>query len=116
MDELRLTDEDFVFMYAGPLTVEKGIDELIMAFDDMKYTVMGNKPNVRLLLLASTPPDFQSLSPKALKILNQERRIITTDFRDDLRPYFAIADCFVYASHLVGFQGVVLQEIAMGFV
>lgn len=116
MEELRLTDEDFVFMYAGPLTVEQGIEELIMAFDDMKYTVMGNKPNVRLLLLASTPPDFQSLSPKALKILNQERRIITTDFQDDLRPYFAIADCLIYPSHREGFPEVVLQAGAMGLV
>ena len=46
----------------------------------------------------------------------KERRIITTDFQDDLRPYFAIADCLIYPSHREGFPEVVLQAGAMELV
>lgn len=115
-DKLGLTDEDFVFLYVGALSPQKGIEELIMAFEDMKYTVLGKKPNVRLLLIGSTSSDIKELSPKVRKILKEEKRIIKIDFPEDLRPYFAIADCLVYPSHREGFPIIVMQAGAMGLV
>lgn len=115
-DELGLTDDHFVFMYAGPLTSEEGVNELVAAFDDMKYTVMGGKSKVRLLLVASTAADPQSLSDKTIKTINKERRIITTEYQEDLRPYLAISDCLVYPSPKMGFPRKVMEAGAMGLV
>jgi len=108
--ELGIKDEDFVFIFVGRLVADKGINELITAFDNiLKYN---NK--AKLLLVGAQEPKLDPLDKKTLKIMSQNRNIIEVGFQADVRPYFSISNALVFPSYREGFPNVVMQAGAMG--
>lgn len=52
--------------------------------------------------------------PVVRRIIFENERIVFSGWKDDIRPYLAASDVFVFPSYREGFPNVVLQAGAMG--
>ncbi len=106
---LNIFNADFVFIYIGRLVSDKGINELVAAFDKLSHK---NK-NVKLLLVGNFENHLDPLITETYEILNHNKSIISVGFQDDVRPYFAVSNALAFPSYREGFPNVVLQAGAM---
>lgn len=105
----QIQKQDFVFIFVGRLVEEKGINELISAF-----VAIPNKDNrLKLMLVGPREELLYPLNEKTLKVISSNTNIIETGWQDDVRPFLALADVFVFPSHREGFPNVVIQAGAM---
>ncbi len=107
---LGIYQSDFVFLFVGRLVGDKGINELVSAFEDLKL-IPENK-NIKLLLVG--PGEAQDpLHPETVRSIHSNKNIISVGYQKDVRPYFAISDSLVFPSYREGFPNVVMQAGAM---
>lgn len=108
--DLGFSDTDFVYIFVGRLVKDKGIEELINAFERLnsKY------PDTQLLLVGPLEQDLDPISGLTLQLIHKHPNIKAVGYQDDVRPYFKMASCLVFPSHREGFPNVVLQAGAMG--
>lgn len=107
---LNIQEEDFVFIFVGRLVSDKGITELVRAFDNINKEISKTK----LLLVGPLEPELDPLSPETEKIIQLNEAIITVGYQNDVRPYFGIADVLTFPSYREGFPNVVMQAGSMG--
>lgn len=105
--KLGICKGDFIFLFAGRLVTDKGINELVLAFQKLEYE------NIKLVLLGDYEIDLDPLSQQTLEVIKSNKRIITPGFVNDVRLYFSISDVFVLPSYREGFPNVLLQAGAM---
>jgi len=110
MSALSITPQDFVFIFVGRLVADKGINELISAFKSLSE----GKKKTKLLLVGPLETALDPLKPETLETIKSNPNIATAGYQQDVRPYFAIADCLVFPSYREGFPNVVMQAGAMG--
>ncbi len=109
-ESLHIPKEDFLFVFIGRLVTDKGINELVHAFDRL-----GQKhPHIGLVLVGPQEPELDPLLPETTAIIAAHQRIYTTGYQQDVRPYLAFAKALVFPSYREGFPNVVLQAGAMG--
>jgi glycosyltransferase involved in cell wall biosynthesis len=101
-------DQQFVFTYVGRIVGDKGINELVTAFD-----LLSKQKHVILILVGWRENDLDPLLPRTEAILKQNKSIIHVGYQIDVRPYFAISDVLVFPSYREGFPNVVMQAGAM---
>ena len=101
---------DFVFIYVGRLVGDKGINELISAFNQ----VLVLNDSVKLLLVGPLEPELDPLESQTMEWIKTDPNIISVGYQKDVRPYFSIADALVFPSYREGFPNVVMQAGAMG--
>ncbi len=111
-NSLGIKPEDFVFVFVGRLVKDKGINELINAFSQIRK--FANSQICKLVLVGTFETELDPLLPETLKEIETNPNIISVGFQKDVRPYFAISDCLVFPSYREGFPNVVLQAGAMG--
>lgn len=106
---LGIPDSDFVFVFVGRIVKDKGVHEMIEAFSllQKKYT------NTTLLLVGPFEDDLDPISESTKKILNKHPKILTTGYREEVRPFYALSNALVFPSYREGFPNVVLQAGAM---
>ncbi len=109
-NELGIAADDFVFLFAGRLVIDKGLRELVNAFDE----VSKNHNNVKLLLVGPNENAHHPKKRKMLHIIHQNKNIIKVGYQDEVRSYFAMSHVFVLPSYREGFPNAVLQAGAMG--
>jgi glycosyltransferase involved in cell wall biosynthesis len=107
--QLGIQENDKVFIFVGRLVKDKGINELIAAFDKLSQT----HSQVKLLLVGRYEPDLDPLQPETLALIESNKAIISAGYQIDVRPYFGIADALVFPSYREGFPNVVMQAGAM---
>lgn len=110
--ELGIQPNDFVFVFVGRLVGDKGINELVEAFQ--RISESANQQQVKLLLVGPLETELDPLEQETLKEIESNPHIISVGFQKDVRPYFAISDCLVFPSYREGFPNVVMQAGAMG--
>ncbi len=111
---LGIEPDDFVFIFVGRLVGDKGINELVTAFKHLTSTSSRDlQRSITLLLVGPLETELDALLPETLKEIQDDPSIISAGYRDDVRPYFAIADALVFPSYREGFPNVVLQAGAM---
>jgi glycosyltransferase involved in cell wall biosynthesis len=93
----------------GRLVNDKGINELVKAFDK----ICQEFDFVKLLLVGSKEEDLDPLSTETISIINSNNYIIETGYQEDVRPFLAISDVLTFPSYREGFPNVVLQAGAM---
>ncbi len=108
-NSLGITSEDFVFVFVGRLVRDKGVNELINAFE-----LFSKKSNFKLLLIGDFEKTLDPLDPSTISKIKESKNIIFVGFQKDVRPYFCISDCLVFPSYREGFPNVVLQAASMG--
>lgn len=107
--QLNINSTDFVYLFIGRLVGDKGINELITAF-----TLLGEKEDkIKLLLVGNYEEDLDPLQKETIQIIKKNLNIISVGYQEEVRPYLAIASCFVFPSYREGFPNVVLEATSM---
>ena len=106
---LGINNNDFVFIFVGRIVSDKGINELVEAFDKICLV----KKKLKLLLVGSFEDEFDPLQEKTKMLINDNNNIISVGHQNDVRPYFSISNCLVFPSYREGFPNVVMQAGAM---
>jgi len=107
-ENLNIDEGDFVFIFIGRLVKDKGINELVAAFNEL------NLSKCKLLLVGPLEKDLDPLLPETEQAIEENQNIISVGYQDDVRPYLAISDALVFPSYREGFPNVVMQAGAMG--
>lgn len=109
-EHLKLSHQDFVFIFVGRLVGDKGINELIAAFKE----ILNEHKDVQLLLVGNPEENLDPMLQETKDFIFKSDKIIATGWVDDVRPYFAISNCLTFPSYREGFPNVVMQAGAMG--
>ena len=109
-EDLKILKEDFVFIFVGRIVGDKGINELVAAFEKLSSKFK----NVKLLLVGPLEEELDPLQEKTTTIIKNNKQIISVGFQNDVRPYFAIANALAFPSYREGFPNVVMQAGGMG--
>jgi len=102
--------EGFTFVFVGRIVRDKGINELVAAFDKLH----SEHPDVRLVLVGSREDNLDPVMPSTLDRINRGDGISAVGGKKDVRPYYAAADALVFPSYREGFPNVVIEAGAMG--
>jgi glycosyltransferase involved in cell wall biosynthesis len=105
---LNIGENDFVFVFVGRLVKDKGINELVSAFSKLA------NDRCKLLLVGSFENELDPLLPETVTEIDNNSKIISVGYQDDVRPYLSISDCLAFPSYREGFPNVVMQAGAMG--
>lgn len=108
--KLNISDIDFVFIFVGRIVADKGINELISAFDDFSKS----NPQTKLILVGPFEEELDPLSETTLNIIKCNKAIVSVGYQQEVRAYFSIANALVFPSYREGFPNVVMQAAAMG--
>jgi glycosyltransferase involved in cell wall biosynthesis len=108
-NELGILPDDFVFIFVGRLVRDKGINEMVLAFELLQK----ENAKIKLLLVGDYENDLDPLSSATVNSINTNDSILAVGFKNDVRPYFAISDTLVFPSYREGFPNVVMQAGAM---
>ena len=106
--QLSIQKHDFVWLFVGRIVGDKGINELVNAFLKLKST-----HKQHLVLVGSFEPELDQLNPDVLKMIESHSNVHLPGFQEDVRPWFLMADAFVFPSYREGFPNVILQAAAM---
>ena len=106
---LGIKKTDFVFIFVGRIVSDKGINELVEAFDKICLV----EENIKLLLVGPFEDELDPLQKKTKLLINNNDKIILVGYQNDVRPYFSISNCLVFPSYREGFPNVVMQAGAM---
>ena len=108
-----LRDESrFTFLYVGRIVRDKGINELVSAFQKL----FQDFPQVRLVLVGAREDDLDPIPPSTVDVIERSENIFAVGRKEgvDLLAWYAAADCFVFPSYREGFPNTVLEAGAMG--
>ena len=107
-EKIRVNDK-FTFLFVGRIVGDKGILELVKAFDRLSGFCKS-----RLILVGGY--DIDPVPENAKQIINANSNIISVGRKtgDDLLAYYAASDCYISASYREGFPNTVLEAGAMG--
>ena len=105
-----LKNEDFVIGYVGRMVKDKGIIELIEAFD----TLSKKHNNVKLLLVGML--EIRDAIPQnIIDVIKNNPNIVHTGYVDNrsIEQYYSLMDVYVLPSYREGFPTSVLEASAM---
>ena len=106
--QYHIPEDTFVFGFVGRVTGDKGINELLTAYAQVRK----NLPNTKLLLVGRTEKEA-SLDPKLLQWAKEQSDIIFAGPQTGIQRYYAAMDVFVLPSYREGFGSVVIEAEAM---
>ncbi|WP_223560014.1 glycosyltransferase family 4 protein [Chryseobacterium lathyri] len=106
--DIKIDEKDFVIGYVGRLVKDKGINELIEAWQILKLKYANLK-----LLLVGPIEDRDSISEESKKTIENDPLIIHTGFVLNAAPYFNLMDIFVLPTYREGFPTVSLEASSM---
>lgn len=106
--KLNIKDDDFVAGFVGRLVRDKGIDELILAWESVKKSCTNAK-----LMLIGPIEERDSISNYSKDKIKNDPSIIFTDFILDVSIYYSLMDVFILPSYREGFPTVSLEASAM---
>jgi len=102
---LSINNDNFVFLFIGRLVKDKGIEELVEAFIQLK----GESKGVKLVLVGPFEHKLDPISPKILEVIEKDPDIFHEGFQQDIRPYLALSDVLSFPSYREGFPNVPMQ-------
>ena len=102
-----IKDEEFVFGYIGRIHRDKGINELIEAFKNIK--------NAKLLLVGDLDKNYSPSEENLAFIENNESVIVTGRvLHEDVPKYLCAMDILVHPTYREGFGHILQEAMTMG--
>ena len=106
---LNASGDTFVFVFIGRFAGDKGVDNLMAAFD----VLIKEGHDVRLIMTG----DFEGqdpLKPSTIHMMKKSPYVLkSSGWVNDVRPYLAAADALVFPSRREGFPNVVIEAGAL---
>lgn len=109
-NSIGVSENDLVFLFIGRLVNDKGVNELVNAFNKLSAT----DEHVKLVMVGSYIGETDLLPDETWAKIKANAAILYVGHQDDVRPYLAMSDIFVFPSYREGFPNVVLEAGAMG--
>lgn len=107
---LGIKKTDFVFIFVGRIVSDKGVNELVEAFERICLV----EEKIKLLLVGPFEDNLYPLNEGTKTLISKNNKIISVGYQNDVRPYFSISNCLVFPSYREGFPNVVMQAGSMG--
>lgn len=108
--DLGIKDGDFVIGFCGRLVKDKGIEELVPAFELMKSKY--HIPAKMILMGGRDIRDF--ISSEVQKLMEEDPDIILTGSVPDPERFYSIMDLFILPTHRDGLGMCMLEAASMG--
>ncbi len=102
---LKINEGDFVYIFIGRMVADKGINELVEAFE----LIYAYNKKVKLLLVGPYENELNPLSAKTMQAIERNEAILHAGYKKDVRPYLALAHVMVFPSYREGFPNVPMQ-------
>lgn len=107
----------FTFLFVGRIVGDKGINELVSAFQRLLTQVKKSekvKP-CRLVLVGPYESDLDPIKPETKTLIDEMPEIMAVgpQYGDDLLAWYAASDCFVFPSYREGYPNTVIEAGAM---
>ncbi|MBQ9254228.1 MAG: glycosyltransferase family 4 protein [Bacteroidales bacterium] len=107
--ELGIKESSFVFCFVGRVVKDKGVNELVSAFDKLAQEYA----DVHLLVVGPAEQELDPISQRSEALMAGNHRIHVVGRQNDVRPYLAASDAFVLPSYREGVGMVLLEANAM---
>lgn len=107
---LHIPATAFTFIFIGRLVRDKGINELVTAF----CNVQQDYPHIHLTLVGGEEEAALPIQEEIRQEIGRNPHIHAVEWQTDVRPWFALADAFVFPSYREGFPNAVIEAGAMG--
>ncbi|RDV16140.1 glycosyltransferase family 1 protein [Pontibacter diazotrophicus] len=104
-ESLRISDNDFLFVFVGRIVKDKGIQELIAAFSKLNKL----HPSCKLLLVGPLEQELDPISEECLQEIESNPAIISVGYQNDVRRFLAISHALAFPSYREGFPNVPMQ-------
>lgn len=110
--DVKKNDNLFRFIFVGRIVGDKGINELVGAFNRLNKEY----PNTQLCLVGKYEEHLDPLQPNTLKTIQENSSIKACGpkYGDELLIEYIKSDCFVMPSYREGFPNTVMEAGAMG--
>lgn len=108
--KLNIKMKDVVFLFVGRIVKDKGIKELVEAFNNLTKRFY----NVSLILVGPKEDHLDPLDQQTETIIKANTKIYSIGQTNIVKPFYSIADIFVFPSYREGFPNVVLEAGSMG--
>jgi glycosyltransferase involved in cell wall biosynthesis len=108
-DQFQIPENGIVIGTVARLTGDKGINELVAAFDRICEKISGI-----YLLLVGMEEEKDRLLPETEQMIRNNPRVRTTGWQDNPLPFYAAMDIFCLPTYREGFGEVNLEAQAMG--
>jgi glycosyltransferase involved in cell wall biosynthesis len=108
--DLGIPEGDLVLGFAGRMTRDKGIPELLVAFDE----ILLSAPGCWLLLVGWFDAAEDALEARWRRKIAEHPRIRHTGQVPDVAPYYRAMDVLVLPTHREGFPNAALEASASG--
>lgn len=105
-NKYKIKNSDIVFMFIGRLNTDKGIFDLVLAFDKL----LKEYENVKLFLIG---PDEENIENQICEFL-KFKNVIRIDYVSNPQEILNIADVLVLPSYREGFGTIVIEAASMG--
>lgn len=109
-EELNILKSDFVYGFVGRIVGDKGINELIEAFQVLNEEYK----NTKLLLIGLYEEELDPLKKETIEEIKNNQNIIELGFQKDVKKYLSIINVFVSPSYREGFGLSLLEANLMG--
>lgn len=103
------SDKDFTFGFAGRITKDKGVNELIEAFLSFKL----DHPNAHLLIAGKIEMEANPIHKDAMHHIMNDPNIHYLGYQKDIRPFMMASDIFLFPSYREGLPNVLLQALSL---
>ena len=107
--ELNIPENAFVFCFVGRIVKDKGINELVEAFDKLSQL----DTNIYLLLVGPEYGETDSINSSTKDIIKSNSHIFFLGRKDDVRPFIAASNALVLPSYREGLGQVILEANAL---
>jgi glycosyltransferase involved in cell wall biosynthesis len=104
----NIEDSTITFCFVGRVVKDKGIEELLIAFDSLSQS-----KKVKLILVGPFEDELDPITDASRAIIESNKNVILTGFQNDVRPFIAASDIFVFPSYREGFPNVVMQACCL---
>lgn len=104
----QISEGSFVFCFVGRVVKDKGIVELVEA-----YQKLGNGIEKRLILVGPLEDELDPLPKGTMDTIKNDPTIILPGFQQDVRPWMIASNVFVFPSYREGFPNVVMQAACL---
>lgn len=107
-NQYGISENTIVFSFVGRIVKDKGIVELILAFQKIVDVLPA-----RLLLIGSFEKDLDPLPDEINTYIEGNPQVILAGFQHDVRPWIMASDVFVFPSYREGFPNAVMQAACL---
>jgi glycosyltransferase involved in cell wall biosynthesis len=105
-EKYAIAESEVVFSFVGRLVKDKGLVELVNAFQQLAIPA-------RLLLIGGFEEHLDPLPKEVMTFLKRSPRVILAGFQHDVRHWMMSSDVFVFPSYREGFPNVVMQAACL---